>query len=122
MYLFIILTLGDIMRKILLVMMFIGMFGKVNAGNFTIADDKFKHMYVGAGIYGLCVMGGGVLDAFDVKDHWLTPVKCLIPVAVIGAGKEIYDYNHPESHTAEFADFTYTMSLPVLTTLLVIKF
>lgn len=74
-------------------------------------DDKVSHALVGAGIYGLCLVTGGIIEKAGY-DNYLDSTTCLLPVAVAGIGKEIYDANH-EGHNAEWEDFAYTMAIPV---------
>lgn len=41
--------------------------------------------------------------------HWIGDMLALFMVALIAATKEAYDMAHPETHTAEFGDFVYTI-------------
>ncbi len=88
--------------------------------NAEIADDKFAHAYVGAGIYVGCMMFKGAGEALDYDMSYLTEFTCLIPVAVAGIGKEIYDNNH-EGHTAEWQDAVATMVIPLGASVVIYK-
>ena len=79
--------------------------------NANIESDKFQHMFVGFGIYAVCLLTGNILDSLEYT-HPLDGATCLVPVFIAGAGKEWYDHGH-EGHTAEFADFAYTVAIPV---------
>ena len=111
------------LRKIILSgLLLLGLTSSVQSKN-LIPDDKFKHMFVGAGIYVTCIFGGGALDIIGLNGtKWFNKDTCLIPVFLAGAGKELYDYKHPKTHTAEFADFAYTMSLPLITRFIILEF
>jgi len=57
-------------------------------------QDKKQHMIAGALIACLPVPAQSALAL----------------VAIAGAGKEIYDYFHPENHTCDFGDFAATVA------------
>lgn len=93
-----------------------------SSANDYIAQDKQKHLIAGVAIYSTCIAGGYILKAMSYENNWLTPVNCLAPVIIAGAGKEIYDYNNPQNHTAEFADFAYTVAVPIMASFVITKF
>ena len=76
------------------------------------ADDKFKHMYVGVGIYAGCLMTYGIVENMGYSIKYDKATICLAPVIIAGAGKEIWD-STKENHEAEFADFAYTIAVPL---------
>ncbi len=80
--------------------------------NAEVAGDKFAHAFVGTGIYVGCLMAKGAGEALNYDMSYLTEFTCLIPVAVAGIGKEIYDNNN-EGHTAEWQDAAATMVIPL---------
>lgn len=82
----------------------------------NIPDDKFKHMAAGVVVYFGCIVVGGVVD----NPH-INPQTCLIPVAVAGIGKELYDHQHPENHSVEFMDFGATMAIPLVGSIVLYK-
>jgi len=88
------------MKKIILIMLL------AVTLNAQIADDKYKHLVAGFVIYSTCLIYGNVID----NSYW-DKNTCLIPVAVAGVGKEVYDNSH--GGTVEFADFAYTMAVPI---------
>lgn len=96
--------------KILVAVALLNIVG-VTALKAEVKSDKFAHAFVGVGIYGACLLTGGILDEMGYE-HKLDTTYCLIPVAIAGIGKELYDSKH-DNHTAEFADFAYTMAIPV---------
>lgn len=69
--------------------------------NADVPKDKVLHAGVGLGIYIGCLV--------IYKDR----TSCLIPVILAGVGKELYDYKHPENHTADVADALATISIPM---------
>jgi len=75
-----------------------------------IESDKVKHIYAGVIIYGGCVLFGKAIDSDSLNYK-----TCLIPVVGAAVGKEVYDYYHPESHSAEFMDIAATMAIPLAT-------
>lgn len=81
-----------------------------------IADDKFKHAYVGIAIYAGCLFLKGGLDALNYDSKYITTTTCLIPVVVAGVGKEIYDAN-TDGHVSEWQDAFATMAIPSTLTL-----
>ena len=83
----------------------------VTAMNAKVSGDKELHLLAGAGIYGLCLITGNIMEEAGYNSY-LDSTTCLIPVSLIGAGKELYDSKR-DNHTAEFSDFAYTMAIPV---------
>ena len=57
--------------------------------------DKALHVIAGVAIFALF--------------HFVGDLFALFMVALIAAMKEAYDFKHPETHTAEFGDFMYTI-------------
>jgi hypothetical protein len=53
-------------------------------------------------------------ESLDFNMDYLNSRTCLIPVAVAGIGKELYDYQHPKTHTAEVMDAVSTVAIPSL--------
>ena len=72
--------------------------------------DKYKHAYVGIGIYAGCMLVDSILEGAGY-DTMLNEKTCLIPVAVAGIGKEIYDSQHA-NHTADAMDAVATVAIP----------
>ena len=79
--------------------------------NANAAKGDAEHLLAGAGIYGLCIIAGSIIEESGY-DNYLNSTTCLIPVAVIGAGKEIYDSTN-DNRTSSWEDFAYTMAIPV---------
>jgi len=102
------------MKKLLIIL---ALFTSLNA---DVADDKFKHLYVGVGIYAGCLMVYGVVENMGYDIKYDKSVLCLAPVVIAGASKEIYDSNH-DGHEAEFADFAYTIAVPVATSVVLYR-
>jgi len=102
------------MKKILLAIMLLTF---THAG---VQSDKFQHAFVGVGIYGLCLITSGLIEDAGYDLHYDKAVMCLLPVAVAGAGKELYD-STKDNHNAEFADFAYTMAIPLSTSIILYK-
>ena len=67
----------------------------VYADNWT-GQDKTQHALVGAAI------GSSATVFFD------DPLAGCFAATTVGAAKEIYDYKHPQNHTASFKDFAVT--------------
>ncbi len=82
----------------------------VSALNASIGADKYKHAYVGIGIYAGCMLVDSILEGAGY-DTMLNEKTCLIPVAVAGIGKEIYDSQHA-NHTSDAMDAVATMAIP----------
>lgn len=61
-----------------------------------LAPDKRLHLYAGFIIYVLCF--------FAFQNH----IYSSVAVAVAGIGKEIYDYERPETNTMDFWDAVFT--------------
>lgn len=64
-----------------------------------IPEDKLLHFTCGAVIFGISFVslnGSCVLSLFISL--------------ILAAGKEVYDYKHPENHTCDIFDFIATMS------------
>ena len=104
------------MKKILLALLFIS---SLNAGKY---DDKVSHAAIGVMIYGTCIIGKGALEAvlgYEVK--YYNYKTCLIPVIAAGIGKEIYDNQHPDTHTSEFLDAAATVAIPFALTYTIYK-
>lgn len=80
----------------------------------NIPTDKFSHAYVGLGIYAGCFLFKGVGESLNFNMDYLNAQTCLIPVVAAGIGKELYDYQHPETHTAELLDAVSTIAIPSL--------
>jgi hypothetical protein len=55
---------------------------------------------------------------------WFTHlwVPALILAAVAGLAKEVYDARHPLTHTSDVCDFTATVAVPVLLSILAVGF
>lgn len=62
----------------------------------ALAVDKQEHIILGAAVY-------GTLRAFGAS-----PEKALAAAVVVGAGKEVYDHQHPSNHKAEIWDAVAT--------------
>ena len=77
-----------------------------------VQSDRAAHAFVGLGIYAACFFTKGLLDSMDYDTSYITPTTCLVPVIAAGAGKELYDKQHPENHTAEWGDFGATVAIP----------
>jgi len=58
--------------------------------------DKTQHAFVGAAI------GSAATVFFN------DPLVGCLAATTVGAAKEIYDYKHPQNHTASFKDFAVT--------------
>ena len=71
-------------------------------------SDKIMHAGAGFIIYSACIVFDAVTD-----NEYLDPMTCLIPVGIAAVGKELYDSQHPENHTAEFGDALATMAIPL---------
>jgi hypothetical protein len=69
--------------------------------------DKANHFIAGTIIYSLASL-------------FLTPMIALVPVAIIGAAKEMYD-KYSKKGTPDIIDFLYTVAgaLPVLLTTII---
>ncbi len=93
------------MKKLLIILLLVS---SLNA----IEKDKFAHAFVGVGIYGLCLVTGGIIEEMGY-DSKLNTTTCLIPVVVAGVGKELYDKQHPDKHTADWKDAAATMAIPL---------
>lgn len=98
------------MKKLLLIL---ALTLSLNAG---VAGDKFMHAGAGFVIYVGCLVATDVLHR-SKENVWM----CLIPVAVAGVGKEVYDHNHPDNHTAEWQDAAATMLIPLAFTVTLYK-
>lgn len=59
--------------------------------------DKVKHFLAGVLIFTFCFILG--------SNH----VFSMVMVIIVGAGKEIYDYYHPQQHTVEAFDLLATI-------------
>ena len=81
-----------------------------------ITEDKLMHAGVGIVIWGGCIALGQILE-----NSYLNYKTCLIPVVVAGVGKEIYDHQHPESHTSEWQDAAATVLIPLTATIVIYK-
>ena len=93
------------MKKILLItLLFTGLHAEFGA-------DKYKHAYAGIGIYAGCIFLDTLLELAE-QDTILNAKTCLIPVAVAGVGKEIYDSTQPD-HTTDIKDVIATVAIPV---------
>jgi hypothetical protein len=101
------------MKKLLIILLLLT---SINA---KVDSDKISHTLVGAGIYGLCLLTGEIMKEAGYNSY-LDSTTCLLPVAVAGIGKEIYDANH-EGHNAEWEDFAYTMAIPITTSIVLYK-
>ncbi len=68
---------------------------------FLIPVDKANHFIAGTLVYFL-------------SSFFLTPLLSLIPVIIVGASKEIYDY-YSKTGTPDIIDFLYTLvgAIPV---------
>jgi uncharacterized protein YfiM (DUF2279 family) len=66
----------------------------VHADSWT-GIDKTHHAAVGA------IIGAAIAASKD-------PVKGCVAATMIGAGKEFYDHQHSQKHTASFKDFAVT--------------
>jgi VanZ family protein len=72
----------------------------------AIPIDKVLHLAVGVAIGALTYVGvHHYLPVATSSDRMLMGVGA---AAVIGLLKEVYDYFHPATHTAEIADFLAT--------------
>lgn len=91
-------TLYSAIYVVVLLLILVGLkvLPRVNT-EWAFAPDKVGHFCVGAGV----AIGG------LVTFHSL--LWTLVLVAVVGAGKEIYDWLHPDKHTPSFPDFFYTV-------------
>ncbi len=85
---------------------------QLNAGDF-IQEDKKLHGVVTLVIWGGCTIFGEILKKQGVTDK-INLNTCLIPATAITIGKEVWDHYHPETHTADYNDFTAGMT-PMLT-------
>jgi len=104
------------MKKILLALLFIS---SLNAEKY---DDKITHAMVGTMIYGVCIIGKGAIEAIAGHEvDFINYKTCLIPVVVAGVGKEIYDNQHPDTHTSEFLDAAATVAIPFALTYTIYK-
>ena len=72
-------------------------------------NDKMAHAAAGFVIYSACIIFDAATD-----NEFLDPLTCLIPVAVAAGGKEWYDHQHPENHSAEWSDVAATMAIPIV--------
>ena len=100
------------MKKMLLVILIISTVAQARQNG-----DKIAHALAGGIIYGVCVLTGGAMRQ-QGYDTILTKEFCLIPVIAAGIGKEIYDSQHPENHTADWKDAAATMVIPIGTVVL----
>lgn len=68
-----------------------------------VAPDKFAHLVVGAGT-------GGAVTYIATQQHWAGDARLWGTAAgcLVGAGKEIYDKQHPDIHTSSWKDFAVT--------------
>lgn len=96
---------GYIMKKITIIALFLA--SSLQAG---IEADKYKHAYVGIGIYVGCLAFDKVLESIGYNTL-LDAKTCLVPVVAAGIGKEVYDSQH-ENHTAEVMDTVATVAIP----------
>jgi len=95
------------MKKIILFLIMTSIFAQAQ-----MASDKFAHLFVGGAIYVGCFFVKSIGESMKYDMDYLNTTTCLIPVIVAGAGKELYD-STKDDHDAEFADFAYTMALPL---------
>lgn len=63
--------------------------------------DKILHFLGGAIISGLVILAG-------------YPIYAGLAAGIVGAGKEVYDYFHPDKHQADIYDFLATLAGGVL--------
>ena len=75
-----------------------------------VQDDKFSHLMVGTGIYAGCLLIASIVENKGYDLPYSKAVLCLVPVGVVSLGKEVYD---TKNGNAEFADFAYTMAVPL---------
>ncbi len=94
------------MKKTIITMFIL--FSGLHAG---IGSDKYKHAYAGIGIYAGCMLIDTILEKAG-HDTILNKKTCLIPVAVAGIGKELYDRKQV-NHTADLMDVVATVAIPV---------
>ena len=87
------------MKKILIALLFTT---TLNAGSETYAS----HAAVGLGIYLGCLLLDDVSNDFTLDE-----TTCLIPVAIAGIGKEIYDSQN--SNHVDGLDIAATMIIPL---------
>ena len=63
----------------------------------TVTHDKYEHV---SACYGIEM----TLAQAKPFNKWKPWQRALFTTAIIGGGKEWYDHNHPNSHTASWSD------------------
>ena len=86
--------------------------------NAEIANDKMSHLMAGVGIYSGCLVVVSMLENKGYDLPYNKATLCLLPVGMAGLGKELYD---TKNGNAEFADFAYTIAVPLGMSFIVYK-
>jgi len=77
-----------------------------------IGQDKYMHASAGFVVYALCLVTVAVTEDMGYDLSVDKAALCMVPVIAVAAGKEMYDRQHPATHTSDIMDFAATIAVP----------